>query len=157
MASKQTRSFEVFETIIATALGSVKTIDLNTFVQVADMEAFGIQAIEVGIDGIDTTPTTAEYLCQVSLDELSAGFQTHAEFGSLFLDYTDVPKGFTQSNLSLGDVKEIRYVPGGRLNIRADRMGGSTDVDLYVRITGVISKLSAADYVSLALTASMNA
>ena len=42
------------------------------------------------------------------------------------------------------------------MHIRADRMGGVADVDLYVRITGTISTLSAANYVSLALTQAMN-
>ena len=50
MAAARTKSFEVFETITANLAGQVKAIDLNTFVQVADMEAFGIQSIEVGID-----------------------------------------------------------------------------------------------------------
>jgi len=59
-------------------------------------------------------------------------------------------------SLSLGDVSEIRYIPGGLLSIRADRLTGAADVDLYVRVTGVISKLSAADYMSLALTRSAN-
>ena len=90
------------------------------------------------------------------MNDLAAGFETHAEFASLFLEYTDVPNGFSQHNLSLGDVAELRYVPGGQLHIRADKMNGTTDVDLYVRITGVISKLSASNYVSLALTQSMN-
>jgi|TARA_R110000824_G_C15212728_1_gene676779 hypothetical protein len=157
MAAARTKSFEVFETITANLAGQVKAIDLNTFVQVADMEAFGIQSIEVGIDATALTPTSAEYMAQVSLDDLAAGFQTHAEFASLFLDYTDVPAGYTDSNLSLGNVAQIRYVPGGTMHIRADRMSGTTDTPLYVRITGVISKLSASDYVSLALSSSMNA
>ena len=50
MATAKTRSFEIFETITANAAGQAKLIDLNTFVQVADLEAFGIQAIEIGID-----------------------------------------------------------------------------------------------------------
>ncbi|MGY8753517.1 MAG: hypothetical protein ACKVIO_06425, partial [Phycisphaerales bacterium] len=71
-------------------------------------------------------------------------------------DYTDVPNGFSQSNLSLGKVDELRYVPGGQMHIRADKLNGVADVDLYVRITGTISTLSAANYVSLALTQAMN-
>jgi hypothetical protein len=157
MATRKTKPFEVFETITADNAGSVKTIDLNTFIQVADLEAFGIESISVGIDATETTPTTAEYMVQVSLDDLSAGFTTHAEFASLYLNYTDVPNGFSQESLSLGKVDELRYVPGGQMDIRADRMGASTDTELYVRITGTISTLSAANYVSLALTQSMNA
>lgn len=156
MAVNKTKAFEIFETITATAIGASQTIDLNTFIQVADLEAFGIESISVGIDGTETTPTSAEYMVQVSLDTLAAAFTTHAEYASLYLNYTDVPEGFTQESLSLGKVKSVRYVPGGTLHIRADRMGGTTDVDLYVRITGTISKLSAQDYVSLALTQSMN-
>jgi len=157
MASAKTNSFEVFELITATAAGSVKTIDLNTFVDVADMEAFGIQAIEIGIDTTETTPSTAEWQAQVSLADLSAGFESHAEFSSLYCGYTDVPNGYQHENLSLGDVKAVRYVPGGKMDVRVDRQGGASDVSLYVRITGIISKLSAKDYMSLALTASMNA
>lgn len=156
MATRKTKPFEVFEVITATAAGAVKTIDLNTFIQVADLEAFGIESISVGIDGTEAAPTTAEYMVQVSLDDLAAGFTTHAEYASLYLNYTDVPLGFTQDNLSLGKVDEVRYVPGGQLDVRADRMNGTTDVDLYVRITGTISTLSASNYVSLALTQAMN-
>ena len=58
--------------------------------------------------------------------------------------------------LFIPDVKQIRYVPGGQLQVRADRVGGASDVNLYIRITGKISKLSAADYMSLALTNSLS-
>ena len=156
MAARKTKPFEIFETITANAAGNVKLVDLNTFIQVADLEAFGIESISVGIDGTETAPTTAEYMVQVSLESLAAGFTTHAEYASLFLDYTDVPNGFSQDNLSLGKVDELRYVPGGQMHIRADRLNGAADVDLYVRITGTISTLSAANYVSLALTQAMN-
>ena len=61
MASAKTKDFEVFETIIATAVGNVKTIDLNTFVNVAEMEAFGIEAVEIGINATETTPSTSVY------------------------------------------------------------------------------------------------
>jgi hypothetical protein len=156
MAARKTKPFEIFETIVASNAGNVRLIDLNTFIQVADLEAFGIESISVGIDGTESAPTTAEYLVQVSLDDLAAGFTTHAEYASLYLNYTDVPNGFTQENLSLGKVDELRYVPGGQMHIRADRMSGTTDVNLYVRITGTISTLSAQNYVSLALTQAMN-
>lgn len=157
MATKKTKTFEIFETITANAGGQVKTIDLNSFIQVADMEAFGLQDIEIGVQPSGTGAGMADdWVCQVALSSLTSDFISHAEFDSLFVAMSrDV--GNVQSNLSLGDVAEIRYVPGGLLDIRADRAGGSNDVDLYVRIAGVISKLSAADYVSLATTQALNA
>ena len=151
MAARKTKPFEIFETIVANNAGNVRLIDLNTFIQVADLES-----ISVGIDGTESAPTSAEYMVQVSLDDLAAGFTTHAEYASLYLNFTDVPNGFTQDNLSLGKVDELRYVPGGQMHIRADRMSGTSDVNLYVRITGTISTLSASNYVSLALTQAMN-
>ena len=36
-----------------------------------------------------------------------------------------------EESLSLGDVKEIRYVPGGQLQVRADRLTSAADVNLY--------------------------
>ncbi|MGY8753521.1 MAG: hypothetical protein ACKVIO_06445, partial [Phycisphaerales bacterium] len=78
MAARKTKPFEIFETITANAAGNVKLVDLNTFIQVADLEAFGIESISVGIDGTETAPTTAEYMVQVSLESLAAGFTTHA-------------------------------------------------------------------------------
>lgn len=156
MASAKTKDFEVFETIDATNTGAVKTIDLNTFVNVAEMEAFGIEAIEVGVDATETTPTAAEYQVQVALEDLSGGFISHASFNSLYLAMADAPNGWHEESLSLGDVKSIRYVPGGQLQVRADRLNASADVSLYVRITGKISKLSANDYMSLALTQSLS-
>ncbi|AXH79165.1 MAG: hypothetical protein [Circular genetic element sp.] len=156
MAKAQTKDFEVFETITANGAGAVKTIDLNTFVNVADMEAFGVEAIEVGINATELTPETSIFFCQVALQDLSAGFINHADYDSIYLNYTDVLKGFKEDSLSLGDVAQIRYLPGGQLQVRADRMSGLSDTDLYVRITGRISKLSAADYMALALTNSLN-
>lgn len=157
MATKKTKTFEIFETITANSSGQVKTIDLNSFVQVADMEAFGVQDIEIGVQPSGTGAGLADpWICQVALSSLSADFISHAEFDSLFCAMSrDV--GNVQANLSLGDVAEIRYVPGGLLDIRADRGTGSNNVELYVRIAGVISKLSAADYVSLATTQALNA
>jgi len=155
MASAKTKDFEVFETITATAAGAVQTIDLNTFVNVAEMEAFGVEAIEIGINTTEATPSTSAFTAQIALVDLSGGFISHADYDSLYLTFTDVPNGFMQENLSLGDVAAIRYVPGGQLQLRAERNAAS-DVDLYVRITGKIAKLSAKDYMSLALTQSLS-
>lgn len=155
MASAKTQPFEVFETITATTTGAVKTIDLNTFVNVAEMEAFGVEAIEIGIDATETNPSTAEFMAQVALVDLSGGFISHADYDSLFLSFTDVNNGYHEASLSLGDVSEIRYVPGGQLQVRVDETTSGT-TSLYVRITGKISKLSAKDYMSLALTQSLS-
>jgi len=157
MASAKTKDFEVFETITANAAGSVKQIDLNTFINVAEMEAFGLEAIEVGIDATEATPETSIFQAQIALQDLATGFISHADYDSLYLTYKNVPTSFEEESLSLGDVREVRYIPGGLLNLRADRMSGTSDVSLYVRITGKIAKLSASDYMSLALTKSLNA
>ena len=69
----------------------------------------------------------------------------------------DFSTGAHEESLSLGDVTEIRYVPGGILDVRADNIDDSENIDLYIRLTGVISKLSASDYMSLALTRANNA
>tara|TARA_Y100000401_G_scaffold67966_1_gene54438 strand:+ start:298 stop:774 length:477 start_codon:yes stop_codon:yes gene_type:complete len=157
MASAKTRDFEVFETIVANAAGNVKTIDLNTFVNVAEMEAFGIESVVIGIDATETTPSTSEFTAQLALEDLSGGFISHASYDSLYLTNVEATSGFTEHSLSLGDVKEVRYVPGGQLQVRAARMAGAaSDVNLYIRITGKIAKLSAADYMSLALTNSLS-
>ena len=156
MASAKTRDFEVFEVITANSAGQTKTIDLNTFVNVAEMEAFGIESVHIGINATETTPSTSEFMAQLALEDLSGGFISHASYDSLYLTFSDATTGFVEESLSLGDVKQIRYVPGGQLQVRADRMGGSSDVDLYIRITGKIAKLSAADYMSLALTNSLS-
>ena len=157
MASAKTRDFEVFETIVANAAGNVKTIDLNTFVNVAEMEAFGIESVHIGIDATETTPATSEFMAQLALEDLSTGFISHASYDSLYLTFSDATTGFVEESISLGDVKQIRYVPGGQLQVRAARMAGAaSDVNLYIRITGKIAKLSAADYMSLALTNSLS-
>ena len=156
MATKKTRSFEIFETITANAAGNVASIDLNTFVNVADLEAFGVQSIEVGVNATATNQPTAIYQVQVALENLANGFINHAEYDSIYLKFSDALTSAFDESLSLGDVSEIRYIPGGLLSVRADRLTGAADVDLYIRVTGVISKLSAADYMSLALTRSAN-
>jgi len=156
MATKKTRSFEIFETITADATGNTATIDLNTFVNVADLEAFGVQAIEIGVNATDGAPETAMFQVQVALESLALGFINHAEYDSIYFNFTNNLAGAMEESLSLGDVPEIRYIPGGLLSIRADRLTSANDVDLYVRVTGVISKLSASDYMSLALTRSAN-
>lgn len=156
MASSKTRDFEVFETIVANTAGNVKTIDLNTFVNVAEMEAFGLESVHIGIDATETAPETSEFMAQLALEDLSGGFISHASYDSLYLTFADATTGFTEESLSLGDVKQIRYVPGGQLQVRADRMNGASDVNLYIRLTGKIAKLSAADYMSLALTNSLS-
>jgi len=156
MATKKTRSFEIFETITANNAGNVASIDLNTFVNVADLEAFGVQSIEVGVNATATNQATAEYQVQIALENLANGFINHAEYDSLYLKFADATTAMESESLSLGDVSQIRYVPGGLLSVRADRMTGAADVDLYIRVTGVISKLTAADYMSLALTRSAN-
>ena len=159
MATKKTKSFEVFDTITATDAGQTVRIDLNTFVDVAELEAFGLQNIEVGINATQTPADilTARYMVQVALDDLGTGFINHAEYDSLYLKMADFSTGAHEESLSLGDVSEIRYVPGGILDVRADNIDDSENIDLYIRLTGVISKLSASDYMSLALTRANNA
>lgn len=156
MAAAKTKDFEIFETITANAAGNTQTIDLNTFVNVAEMEAFGIEEVHIGIDATETTPETSEFMAQLALEDLAGGFISHASYDSLYLTFQDVTTGFVEESLSLGDVKQIRYVPGGQLQVRADRMNGTSDVNLYIRITGKIAKLSAQDYMSLALTNSLS-
>lgn len=159
MATKKTKSFEVFDTITATDAGQTIRIDLNTFVDVAELEAFGLQAVEVGINATNTLADTltSRYQVQIALDDLGNGFINHAEYDSLYLKIFDMSTGAHEESLSLGDVSQIRYIPGGILDVRADNIDDSESVDLYVRLTGVISKLSAADYMSLALTRANNA
>ena len=99
---------------------------------------------------------TQPYILQVALSSLANDFIDHSEFDSLYLALSN-GVGDMKESLSLGDVASIRYVPGGLLDIRADNVNGSANVDLYVRIAGVISKLSASDYVSLATTQALNA
>lgn len=156
MASAKTRDFEVFETITATSTGAVKTIDLNTFVNVAEMEAFGIEAIQIGIDTSTAAPEASLFFAQVALEDLSGGFISHASYDSLYLTFQDMITSSFEESLSLGDVAQIRYVPGGQLQVRADRLTSAANVNLYVRITGKIAKLSASDYMSLALTNSLS-
>jgi hypothetical protein len=156
MASPKTRDFEVFETITATSTGAVKTIDLNTFVNVAEMEAFGVESISVGIDPSTAAPEASLFVAQVALEDLSTGFISHASYDSIYLTFQDMLTSAFEESLSLGDVKEIRYIPGGQLQIRADRLTSVANVDLYLRITGKIAKLSASDYMSLALTNSLS-
>jgi len=156
MASAKTKDFEIFETITATSAGNAATINLNTFVNVAEMEAFGIEEVHIGIDATETTPATSEFMAQLALEDLAGGFISHASYDSLYLTFQDATTGYGEESLSLGDVKALRYVPGGQLQVRADRMNGASDVNLYIRITGKISKLSAADYMSLALTNSLS-
>jgi len=159
MAQKKTKSFEVFDTISATDSGQTVRIDLNTFVDVAELEAFGLQAVEVGINATNNLADTltSRYQVQIALDDLGTGFINHAEYDSLYLKIFDMSTGAHEESLSLGDVAEIRYIPGGILDVRADNIDDTETVDLYVRLTGVISKLSAADYMSLALTRANNA
>jgi hypothetical protein len=156
MAAAKTKDFEIFETIVANAAGNTQTIDLNTFVNVAEMEAFGIDEVHIGLDATETTPSTSEFMAQLALEDLAGNFISHASYDSLYLTFQDATTGYGEESLSLGDVKELRYVPGGQLQVRASRVGGSSDVNLYIRITGKIAKLSAADYMSLALTNSLS-
>lgn len=156
MAKAQTRDFELFTTITATASGNAATIDLNSFVDVADMEAFGLEGVEIGINATEATPETSEYMAQIALETLSGNFIDHASYNSLYLTFADATTGFSQSSLSLGNVADVRYIPGGTLYLRADRMNGASDVSLYVRLVGKIATLSAKDYMALALTKASN-
>ena len=155
MANAKTKDFELFQTITANAAGTSASIDLNSFVEVSDMEAFGLEGVEVSIDTTETTVSTSEYRLQIAIEDLGTGFISHADYNSLYLTNVDVTTGYNHESLSLGDVKQIRYVPGGTLYMRAQRLG-SSDVDLCVRLTGKISKLNAKDYMALALTKASN-
>lgn len=156
MANAKTKDFEIFTTITANAAGTTATIDLNDFVEVADMEAFGLEGVEIVMDTTETTPETSIYRAQIASENLSGGFISHASYNSLYLNYTNVLLGFSQESLSLGDVSGVRYIPGGTLYIRADRETSAADVSLAVRLTGKIAKLSAKDYMALALTKASN-
>ena len=156
MATAKTKEFEIFTTIEATNTGATATIDLNDFVEVADMEAFGLEAIEIVLNTDVADPSTSVYRAQVATENLGQGFINHASYNSLYLTYVNAATAFVQESLSLGDTSGIRYIPGGTLYIRADRETAATNQDLAVRLTGKISKLSAKDYMALALTKASN-
>lgn len=156
MANAKTKDFEIFTTIEATATGATATIDLNDFVEVADMEAFGLEAVEIVLNTDVSDPSTSIYRAQLASEDLSAGFISHASYNSLYLTYVNAPQAFVQESLSLGDTSGIRYIPGGTLYIRADRETAAANQDLAVRLTGKIAKLSAKDYMALALTKASN-
>ena len=156
MANAKTKEFEIFTTITATSAGDTATINLNDFVEVADMEAFGLEAVEIVVDSTSGNPEGAIYRAQLAIENLGSGFISHASYNSLYLTYVNTPLGWSQESLSLGDTAGIRYIPGGTLYIRADRETASNNSDLAVRLTGKIAKLSAKDYMALALTKASN-
>ena len=156
MATAKTKEFEIFTTIEATATGATATIDLNDFVEVADMEAFGLEAVEIVVDATQANPENSIYRAQLATEALGNGFISHASYNSLYLIYVNTNQSFTQESLSLGDTSGVRYIPGGTLYIRADRENATANQDLAVRLTGKIAKLSAKDYMALALTKASN-
>jgi len=155
MATKKTKPFEILVLMDADANGETETIDLNQYVQVADMEAFGIMNIEVGFDADGDIAGNPSFIgnklqVQVALSNLGDGFITHASYDSLFLHQQDGTTGFVSNSLSLGDTSGVRYVPGGLIDARAY---ATTSSPIYVRLEGVVSKLSDKDYLSLVMTA----
>lgn len=156
MANAKTKEFEIFTTITADAAGATATIDLNDFVEVADMEAFGLEGVEIVIDSTQANPENSIYRAQLASENLGGGFISHASYNSLYLTYVNANQAFVQESLSLGDTSGIRYIPGGTLYIRADRESATSNQDLAVRLTGKIAKLSAKDYMALALTKASN-
>lgn len=151
MATKKTKPFEILVTMSADSTPTAETIDLNTYVQVADMEAFGIMNIEVGVEPDEVVGDLFgnKTLVQVSLSDLSGGFIPHSTYDSLFYALHDGTTGFRNESLSLGDASGIRYVPGGLIDARAY---ANTATNMYIRIEGVVSKLSDKDYLALVMT-----
>lgn len=151
MATKKTKPFEILVTIPADSTPTAETIDLNTYVQVADMEAFGIMNIEVGVepDEVVADIFDNETLVQVSLSDLSGGFIPHSTYDSLFVSAMDASTGFVNNSLSLGDASGIRYVPGGLIDARAY---AKTATNMYIRLEGIVAKLSDKDYLALVMT-----
>lgn len=156
MANAKTKEFEIFTTITATAAGATATIDLNDFVEVADMEAFGLEAVEIMTDATQTNPENSIFRAQLASENLGSGFISHASYNSLYLIYQNTNQSFVRESLSLGDTAGVRYIPGGTLYVRADRENSTADQDLAIRLTGKIAKLSAKDYMALALTKASN-
>ena len=116
------------------------------------MEAFGIMDIECGLN-VEGTPANTfgnKLAVQVSLSDLSGGFISHGSYDSLYLSLQDSDTGFTNTSLSLGDGEDIRYVPGGLIDVRTYCDASRS---AFIRITGVVSKLSDKDYLSLVMTA----
>lgn len=151
MATKKVKEFELFVDMSADTTPTAETINLNQFVQVADLEAFGITNIEVGIqpDEVVGDLFGNKTVVQVALRNLGSGFIHHSNYDSLFLSYQDGSTGFVNESLSLGDAAAVRYVPGGLIDVRSY---ASTATNMWIRITGHVAKLDAKDYLSLAMT-----
>lgn len=151
MANKKTKEFEIFVDMSADTSPTSETIDLNQFVQVADMEAFGLTSVEVGIqpDEVVGDLFSNKTVVQVALCDLQSGFVHHSNYDSLFLSYQDGSTGFVNESLSLGDSSGVRYVPGGLIDVRAY---AATATNMWIRLSGHIATLSSKDYLALVMT-----
>lgn len=151
MATKKTKEFEIFVDMSADTTPTSETIDLNQYVQVADMEAFGLVEVQVGIQPDENVGDLFgnKTVVQLSLSDLSNGFIHHSNYDSLFLSYHDGTTGFVNESLSLGDTKGVRFVPGGLIDVRSY---AATATNMWIRLSGYVAKLDSKDYLALVMT-----
>lgn len=151
MATKKTNEFEIFVSMSADSTPTAELIDLNSYVQVAEMEAFGLENVEVGVEPDEVVGDIFgnKTMVQIALSDLSSGFIPHSTYDSVFLGVHDGTTGFTNESLSLGDGKAVRFIPGGLLDVRSY---ASTATNMWIRLTGYIAKLDSKDYLALVMT-----
>ena len=156
----KTNEFEIYAEIVAASAAANTALDMTDYVDIADNEAFQIDAVDIVLDPTEAMPDTAECVFQLA-DANIATFISHSDRASLYvarLSYQGNGAGEfgmwhqeSFSDLTPLIVSKTLYVRS-----QSDSQGAAQTLDHTLRIKGKIVKPSAKDYMALVLTQTGN-
>ena len=158
----KTNEFEIYIKIATTNTAGNTALDMTDYVDVADNEAFEVDAVDIVLDPTSTLPDTSECIFQLADSNIQA-FVSHADRTSLY----------TQRQLFQGDgAGEYGFwhmesfsdltplIVNKTLYLRSEgnlqAAGSFPSTNFTLRLKGKIVKPSAKDYMALVLTQTGN-
>ena len=156
----KTNEFEIYAEVVAANGAANTALDMTDYVDIADNEAFQIDAVDIVLDPTEAMPDTAECVFQLADANIST-FISHSDRASLYvarLSYQGNGAGeygmWHQESFS--DLTPLIVSKTLFIRSESNSQGAAQTLDHTLRIKGKIVRPSAKDYMALVLTQTGN-
>lgn len=154
----KTNEFEIYVLVQAASGAGNTTLDMTDYVDIADNEAFQVDAVDIVLDPTEVMPAECEAIFQLADSNIQA-FVSHSDRTSLYvsrLSYQGTPGFGMWHQESFSDLTPLIVNKTLFCRSQSNSTGAAQTLDHTLRIKGKIVKPSAKDYMALVLTQTGN-
>ena len=156
----KTNEFEIYIQVVAANAAANTALDMTDYVDIADNEAFQVDAVDIVLDPTAAMPDTSEALFQLS-DANIQSFISHSDRASLYVSRLSYQgNGAGEYGMwhqeSFSDLTPLIVSKTLYVRSESNSQGAAQTLNHTLRIKGKIVKPSAKDYMALVLTQTGN-